>query len=355
MKTIAIIGAKGTVGKTLVEFFKNLNHQVLSVDLDTDLTLEVAAAKADVVFIVTLPIKEVGELIHQAVSVMRPGTLLIHGASVESPVTNKINSDEVCSKKINFCHWHFQFRPEVPLANTLFGQHITVSGCGDAWEMWRKWLYKQFQPSQPFIHGLAIGEHDQITSVSQLFHMLTALIISKIWGNLPKSRVNMAMRICGPPGRLLIRSVLRVETGAKVAKSIICNHPHSLTVLDWFLETIQSLRTAIWEHQPEALENWLKGGQSVLEPADLKKWNESTARLSRFDSDMEEARLEFRFSREENRIGLLAKILEQFDVRGIDKTSTLAQKNPDGGCTIIIGIYEKSEAALEAERVIRSW
>ena len=56
-----------------------------------------------------------------------------------------------------------------------------------------------------------------------------------------------------------------------------------------------------------------------------------------------------------NKIGLLAKILEQFDVRDIDKTSTLAQKNPDGGCTIIIGIYEKSEAALEAERVIRSW
>ena len=355
MKTIAIIGAKGTVGKTLVEFFKNLNHQVLSVDLDTDLTLEVAAAKADVVFIVTLPIEEVGELIHQAISVMRPGTLLIHGTSVENPVTNKINSGEVCSKKINFCHWHFQFRPEVPLANTLFGQHITVSGCGDDWEMWRKWLYKQFQPSQPFIHGLAIGEHDQITSVSQLFHMLTALIISKIWSNLPKSRVNMAIRICGPPGRLLIRSGLRVGTGAKVAESVVYNHPYTLTVIDWFLETGKSLRLAVQERKPGVLTSWFNNGRLILEPTDLARWDSNTARLSRFDSDMEEARLEFRFSREKNKIGLLAKILEQFDVRDIDKTSTLAQKNPDGGCTIIIGIYEISEAALEAERVIRSW
>ncbi len=119
---IVIIGSNGCVGKVLVEHFTAQNHSVLCVERDSTLTVEQSAGIADVVFIVTLPIEGIASLFSRATSVMRPGTLLIHGTSVENPVCpHDIDTTGAVEKGITVCHCHFHFRPEPPLRRTLFG------------------------------------------------------------------------------------------------------------------------------------------------------------------------------------------------------------------------------------------
>ena len=351
---IAVVGV-GTVGKTLVEHFQNLGHEVLPVDIGTEMTLETAARAADAVFIVVLPIEDVSRLISEAASVMRQGTLLIHGTSIERPMVNEIVPEEVLAKGIAFCHFHFQFRPEVPLSRTIFGQHISISIQGDGKMEWLKWILGQFEPFSPIIHRFNPGQHDQITAVSQLVHMIVAIAVAHVWDCLPKSTVRKAMEISGPPGRLLMRSMLRVGTGARVTESTILNHPLSQTMIEKFLAAFQSLQSVIGKHKTGELTNWLDGARTVVDPSKLKEWDARTAQLARLEADTGETHFEFRFRPETNRLGLLAGILQEFDGRGVDKTTTIAQTNPDWSCVIIIGVREPSDAASEAEAVVRGW
>ncbi len=352
---IAIIGAKGIVGRTLVEYFDHLGFEVISVDKDTKMTLEKAASLADVIFVVTLPIEEVASLVAQAATFMRPRSLLIHGTSIERPVSSKIQTGEVFARGITFCHLHFHFRPEVPLSRTLFGQHITISIQGVDATKWQSWILEQLEPSQPIIDYLEPGEHDQITSVSQVVHMIVALLVARTWRAFPTSVVRKAIDIGGPPCRFLIRSVLRVGTGTKVVESILLNHPRTLNVLEQMIAALQGIRSVVLEHRPGILAGQLLEARSVVDPLVLGRFDQSTARLARAEADTRETNFEFRFSSEANVVGLLARILQEFDSRGIDKTTTIAQVDPDGGCTILVGIREMSEAAREAEKVVRSW
>lgn len=355
MMKIAIIGAKGIVGRTLVEYFDHLGHEVISVDKDTEMTLEKAASLADVIFIVTLPVEEVASLVARAASFMRPGSLLTHGTSIERPISGEIKTDEVLARGITFCHFHFHFRPEIPLSRTLFGQHITISIQGVDATKWQGWILGQLEPSQPIIDRLEPGEHDQITSVSQVVHMVVALLVAKTWGAFPKAVVRKAIDIGGPPCRLLIRSVLRVGTGTKVAESILLNHPLTLKVIDRMIAALQDIRSVVLECRPGVLVDQLLGARSVVDQSVLKRFDQSTARLARAEADTRETNFEFRFSPEANAVGLLAKILQEFDKRAIDKTTTVAQVDPDGGCTIVVGVREMSETVREAEEVVRSW
>jgi len=186
-------------------------------------------------------------------------------------------------------------------------------------------------------------------------HMIVAVLVAIVWAGLPISTIRKAMEIGGPPCRSLIRTVLRVGIGAKVAESILYNHPFTLRILDALLEAIQSLRATIQKRSPGVLVDWLNKARSFVDPIALKRWDASTARLARWEADTQETIFEFHFAPKANTIGLLARVLQEFDQRGIDKTTTIAQVNPDGGCTIIIGVRGLSTSSTEAEGVIRSW
>ncbi len=216
---IAVVGI-GVVGRSLVEHFTCLGHNVLQIERDSRLTLPEAVRRADVVFIVTRPIGAVGELLKIAASNMRPNTLLVHGTSVEAPHGEQVDLALMTEQWITLAHVHFHFRPEIPLRETLRGQHITVKTDVNI-SGWQAWLVEAFEPFQPFIHQLSDNQHDTTTTVSQLLHMAEAFQVARVWQNTPREELVRGLTIMGPPGRFLARSVLRTASGAGVAAEIL--------------------------------------------------------------------------------------------------------------------------------------
>lgn len=354
-KKIAVVGAKGVVGSALMDFLSGLGHTVFAVDRDTELTLDVVKL-ADVVFIATLPIEEVASLIKETAAMMHPRTLLIHGTSIEQPsAPNQIDVDNVIERGITLSHLHFHFRPEIPLNRTLFGQNVSVSFQGDEQAKWSRWLETLIVPHGAIMSTLAPCEHDEITIVSQLIHMVIALVVGSVWSVLSQRKVTKGIEIGGPPSRLLTRSVIRSSSGVRVLASILTNHPFANRVLRIMRDSITEVSEAITNHDPIALEATLTDMRQVFEPAVLARIEQETAQMSRLEADMRQAHFTFRFIACDNQIGLLARVLREFDRRGVDKTTTIAQVDKDGGCTIVIGVRDLDTNAEQAAEIIRNW
>ncbi|MDP3957291.1 MAG: hypothetical protein Q8Q10_02200 [bacterium] len=351
---IAIIGI-GVVGKALVKFFGH-KHEVLCVDLDTELTLEDAARVADVVFIVTLPIEGVAELFARAASVMQPDTLLIHGTSIENPKSpHHIDTAPAIKRGITTCHCHFHFRPEDPLVRTLFGQNVSISISGQDQKAWKTWLEDELVPFQPLLHHLEPGEHDSRTFISQLIHAVVTALIGAVWQKHLLPAVQQGIDIGGPPCRFLIRAILRTAEKPPVMGSILLNHPLALNLIEFLEQSLSELKGHIMSKNVTSLETMLGAPRNIPDKEKLKAWDESTNQIVRFEADMQRTVASFRFSAEKNKSGLLEKILHEFGIRSIDMTSTIAQVIPDGGCIIKIGVRENSPAVQEAIQAVNKW
>ena len=353
---IAVIGAQGVVGGSLSQYFAELGHTVIGVDRSTKVTLEVAAAMADITFIATLPIQEVFGLMEDAASVMQSGTLLVHGTSIANPAAPyQINVEPLCAHGVTVGHVHLQFRPEIPLAGTMRGQNVSTCFQGNKADYWKAEIEGILLGSQAVIHPFEPGEHDRVTSISQLVHMTVAATVANIWTQLSKDSVMKGIKIGGPPCRSLVRSVVRTCQGGKVASDILVNHPETLRILKEMQNALEFVRDAVTGRQGDRIAGVMTEARAIFEPETLRILDNSASQLARLDADMRATHFEFNYSKAQNITGLLADILREFDMRGVDKTSTIAQVNPDGGCTIRIAVQEVSAAALDAEQAIRAW
>jgi len=353
--TIAVIGAKGVVGRSLVEFYRGMGHSLIEVDRDTEAVLEEASQAADAVMIATLPIEEVAALIERASKNLRSGGLIVHGTSIENPLApNSIDTNAVAERGQDLCHLHFHFRPEVPLRRTVFGQHVTVCWAGDG-AKWKPVIEAPLEVAGAFIHTLKPGEHDTITSISQLAHMTVAALIANLWSKAETETLKTGVQIGGPPCRSLVRSVLRTGTTARVAASILTNHPQAEPVMADLQGALAELAGYAKARNSEVIALQIETARALFAPEELGTWDAETAQLARLEADIRKAHYRFVFSPEQNRVGLLGRVLAEFDARGVDKTSTIAQVNPDGGCTILIGVRETSDNAEAAATAIEGW
>ena len=352
---IAVVGANGIVGTTLVEHFSHLGYEVFSIERNSSLTLPEAAGKAKVVFVVTSPIGEVNELLKLAAGNMRPRTLLVHGTSVEAPHGKRTGREQILKNGVTLAHLHFHFRPESPLRETLRGQHITLKIEGERSEIWKQWLKSKLVPYQPFIHELEDDEHDCTTTISQVLHMALAYFASQVWRQTAGYKLERGITIAGPPGRFLARSVIRTAGGAKVAAEILEGHPQTLDVLAMIRQAVRDLEDRVRTGDIEGIEAELSVARTLIPPDMLKALEARTLQLIRLEADLQRHNVVLNFPAKENHVGLLARVLTEFDRRGIDKTTTIAQTNPDGSCTFVIGVREDSSAVAEAVAAIKSW
>ncbi len=353
MKTIAIIDAHGVVGAALAEHFSMLGHQVLSVDKATEETIETAVPVADAVFVVVLPLESVSALLKHIVAIAKLNTLLVHGSSIEAPSLD-LDQDELLTKQLTVCHCHFHFRPEKPLCRTMFGQNITVSLQHDSEGIWQEWLEQQFLPFQPHWHQLDTGIHDQVTTISQLLHMIVSYLIATISTQTNPENFAIGLAVGGPPFRLLLRSLLRTAAAPGVIAAILQNHPYTLEVTAVFSEALHSLKETLNTRNTTAIITTLTALRSQVGQPALADWDTTTNQLIRLDADIGTCEVTFTFSSRANATGLLANVLYEFDVRNIDKTTTIAQTNPDGSCTFRIGVTEITNTVHQAIAAIQT-
>lgn len=166
-RIVAVIGGHGKMGRLMSRLFADLGHQLLVVDVDTELSAREAASVADVV-VVGVPIDHTVSVIREVGPLLRPEALLMDITSVkEAPVRAMLESTTA-----SVVGTHPMFGPSV---HTMQGQRVVI--CRARGDHWADWLVQSFAA-----RGLAITEttpalHDRAMSLVQvLTHFQTQVL-----------------------------------------------------------------------------------------------------------------------------------------------------------------------------------
>ena len=168
-KRIAVIGAAGAMGSLLTRLFGGLGHDVLEVDRDTDLTIERAAAAADVT-VVSVDIRETEDVIRRAGPCMTPEGLLMDVTSTKrKPVEAMLASTEA-----SVIGTHPLFGPGV---HSLQGQRIAITPARLHSEAWLRWLRRSLSAAGLILLETSPEDHDRVMAVVQvLTHYSTEVV-----------------------------------------------------------------------------------------------------------------------------------------------------------------------------------
>jgi chorismate mutase/prephenate dehydrogenase len=159
-KTVAIVGGLGAIGKRLAQVFEDLGHSVLIADLDTELTPEQAAARADVT-IVSVPIAVTEEVIRRVGPHVPAEGLLMDVTSVKmAPLEAMLGATNA-----SVLGTHPMFGPGV---HSLQGQRVVL--CKGRGEAWADWVRTVFRARGLVITEATADEHDRAMALVQVLN-----------------------------------------------------------------------------------------------------------------------------------------------------------------------------------------
>jgi len=166
-RTVAVIGGHGGMGALVARMFGDLGHQVLVVDVDTELTGTAAAQVADVV-VVSVPIDATESVIRDVGPHLREDALLMDVTSIkEAPVAAML-----ASTRASVVGTHPMFGPNV---HSLQGQRVVV--CRARGDEWADWVRRMLQARGLTVQETSPTHHDRMMSVVQvLTHFQTQVL-----------------------------------------------------------------------------------------------------------------------------------------------------------------------------------
>jgi len=166
-RTVAVIGGHGGMGALVARMFGDLGHQVLVVDVDTELTATAAAQVADVV-VVSVPIDATESVIRDVGPHLREDALLMDVTSIkEAPVAAML-----ASTRASVVGTHPMFGPNV---HSLQGQRVVV--CRARGDEWADWVRRMLQARGLTVQETSPTHHDRMMSVVQvLTHFQTQVL-----------------------------------------------------------------------------------------------------------------------------------------------------------------------------------
>jgi len=164
---VAIIGGNGAMGSVLQRLFGDLGHSITVADHETALSVEDAAAAADVV-VLSVPIAETGAVIRQVGPHVRPDAILMDVTSIKAqPLSAMLDATEA-----QVVGTHPMFGPGV---HSLIGQRVVLcEGRGDRAMAWAR---EMFSARGLVITEAAADEHDRAMALVQvLTHFQTQVL-----------------------------------------------------------------------------------------------------------------------------------------------------------------------------------
>lgn len=158
VRTVAIIGGHGKIGRLLGRLFGDLGHRLLVVDTDTALRAEEAATAADVT-VISVPIERTEEIIRAVGPHVRPESLLMDVTSIKAAPMRAMLEHTTAS----VVGTHPMFGPGV---HTLQGQRVVLCrGRGDAWA---DWVARSLSARGLVITETSAEQHDRLMAVVQV-------------------------------------------------------------------------------------------------------------------------------------------------------------------------------------------
>jgi chorismate mutase/prephenate dehydrogenase len=166
-KTVAVIGGKGGIGQRIAELFADLGHELLIVDLDTELRAVEAAARADVT-IVAVPIGVTEQVIREVGPHVPEYGLLMDVTSIKgAPLATML-----ASTRASVLGTHPMFGPGV---HSFQGQRLVI--CRGRGDEWANWALANFAARGLVLTEASADEHDRAMALVQvLTHYQTQVL-----------------------------------------------------------------------------------------------------------------------------------------------------------------------------------
>ncbi|MEA3323045.1 MAG: prephenate dehydrogenase/arogenate dehydrogenase family protein [Patescibacteria group bacterium] len=163
-QTISIIGGNGQMGQKFANAFLANGYDVLTADIDTQLTNKEVAAKGDVV-IITVPIHTTMDVIDEIVPVMKEDAMLTDFTSVKTLPMEKMKN---ANSTVTIVGGHPLFGPTTDFMHQHF---ILCHGQGENYVVW----YEKFLTSLGLkVLEMTQEEHDkQMATIQCLTHFST--------------------------------------------------------------------------------------------------------------------------------------------------------------------------------------
>lgn len=346
-KVIGVIGSKGKMAtKIVIPLFQKAGYEVIGSDIKNPhgLTNREVMERADVVYFSIMPIGSVADVMRELIPFARKDTLWLHGTSIQNPFTNPIapilSDQRFIENGTTVGYLHFMFGPSI---QSLRGQTIIYGFPQDDWpfmkkDRWAGWLTRLLLPTKVRLAELTLEQHDHLTTGAQAIPQLLSLLTSHLYAELALDLLKI-LSIGGPPCWMQLYGMFRNLTQPEIIGHILAEHPHTYKVLKKMIETLENLKNAYERGEGrDAFLRMAEKGSRILSDERFGHISERIDLLIRVHGDLKREKLAFEFSPEENKLGLLTRVLAIIDSEGLDKTSCIAQELPSGGCIFIIGI-----------------
>lgn len=241
-RTVAVIGGKGSMGRCMVEFFGDLGHATMVVDLDTSLSIEEAASMADVV-VISVPIDVTVDVIHRVGPLVRPDALLMDITSVKSgPLKAMMES---CTGSVVGTHPLF-----APSVHSLQGQRIVL--CRGRGNDWFDWLWKMFHARGLVAMESSPQDHDRAMAVVQVLIHFATEVMGKTLVRLGVD-IEETLRFTSPVYLMeLLMTARHFAQSSELYGSIQMSNPATPKVTAAFVDAAQSLQKILSDHDDDA-------------------------------------------------------------------------------------------------------
>lgn len=243
-KVVAIIGGKGGIGRRMEQLFRELGHDVLIVDRDTELTAPQAAAQADVTLI-SVPIDATERVIEEVGPFVPEHGLLVDVTSIKTvPLAAMLRST-----RASVVGMHPMFGPGV-----LSFQSQRVVLCQGRGDAWTDWMRNTLRARGMVITEASAEEHDRAMALVQvLTHFQTQVLgvtLARFATPLAES-----LRFTSPAYLMELYVAARhFAQDPALYGPIEMNNPLSAKVTQGFQEAVEAVRTILVERDQAAFE-----------------------------------------------------------------------------------------------------
>lgn len=337
VQVIGIIGNSGKMARNIYEpLFLEAGFQVIGSDISDPegMSNDEVIANADVVLFSILPLDNVAREMRSQLKNARSKTLWLHGSSVQqvrdNSITDVLLDEDLHQRGVDTGFVHFMIAPTV---KSLRGQAIVLE-CPPPWEVW---LEELLLAKKARVFRKSAQQHDDLTKAAQLLPMIMAVATAMVWER-EGIDVSEMLRVAGAPARLQAFGAIRSLGQQDVVSEIITRHPDGPALIETLAGVFTDLAKMIKEKNTTQLAFEMREARESIAQEDLSRVLSTTDWLVRVLGDLNGGAVGFEFSEEQNQVGLLSKVLSCFDANGIDKTTTTAQRLPDGGAQFFIGV-----------------
>lgn len=241
-RTVAVVGGEGQMGSFFRRVLGEAGHATMSADLDTALTPEQAAERADVV-IISVPIEATVEVIRRVGPRMRQDALLMDVTSLKAEPVRAMLEHSACE----VVGAHPMFGPTV---DSLHRQVVVL--CPARGERWAAWLRETLESQAAEVIETTPERHDRLMAVIQALRHFATMAFGRALADLGVD-IEETLRFTSPIYRLELAMVGRhFAQSPELYAEIEMRNPDRAEVIEALRRSVEELGAIVRDADREA-------------------------------------------------------------------------------------------------------